>query len=250
MSNINNIRISHCPECLDNALSGIPCPCNFEEELRKQADDDWNQEDVRFRIEQLRNDGLPYPKYRQWTFDRDDLRNPEITNTCKAYVEEWPIYRADGKGIVFMGDTGTGKSFHAGCIANDQINKNIPVLMSGFRRIIDKLFDAGYGAKRTKFFEELHKYELLVLEDVGVERDTAYVSEQFYYIVDEWYLSGKPLIITTNLDSNKLLTDELDYKRSFDRILENSILIPMTGDSRRLEIAERNHKKYKDSLEL
>lgn len=248
MNSPNNNGLSFCPKCLESALLGVPCEC--VEERRKQSDAEWHQDNICRDVEQKRKKGLAYPKYRQWRFDNDNLRNPDITNTCRRYVEEWAVMRSDSVGIVFMGDAGTGKSFNAGCIANSLIDRNIPVLMTGFRKIVDDLFDAGYGEKRRKFFKELQEYELLIIEDVGVERGTAYISEQFYYMIDEWYLSLKPLIITTNLDTDELLTEALDYKRSFDRIIENNIQISMTGESRRLDIAGRKHEKYMDLLGL
>lgn len=43
---------------------------------------------------------------------------------------------------------------------------------------------------------------LLIIDDFGMERDTAYSKEKVYTIVNERYLSQRPTIITTNLPIN------------------------------------------------
>ena len=42
-------------------------------------------------------------------------------------------------------------------------------------------------------------YSLLVVDDLGVERNTEYAMEQIFIVIDSRYRSKKPLIVTTNL---------------------------------------------------
>lgn len=45
----------------------------------------------------------------------------------------------------------------------------------------------------------LDDYALLILDDLGVERNTEFVLEQMFQIIDGRYRCCKPLIVTTNL---------------------------------------------------
>jgi DNA replication protein DnaC len=84
-----------------------------------------------------------------------------------------------------------------------------------------------------------------------VERGTDYALEQVYAVVDARYLSGKPLIVTTNLAPIDIKNPGgLAYERIYDRILQNSIPVKMAGDSRRAEIAKQKRKKYQSLLGL
>lgn len=58
--------------------------------------------------------------------------------------------------------------------------------------------------------------------------------EHVYAIIDGRYKSGKPMVITTNLDSARF-NDSSDesWNRIFDRILERCYPIEFTGDNRR-----------------
>ena len=81
----------------------------------------------------------------------------------------------------------------------------------------------------------LQHYSLLVIDDLGVERDTSYSVEQVYNVVDTRAGSGKPVIITTNLSLKDLENPpSLAYKRIYDRVLEMCpIRLKMVGASRR-----------------
>ena len=78
--------------------------------------------------------------------------------------------RAENIGLLLWGDVGTGKSFFAGCIANALMEKEIPVCMTNFARIINDLASRFEG--RNEYIDRLFRYPLLILEDFGVERST------------------------------------------------------------------------------
>ena len=96
------------------------------------------------------------------------------------------------------GDVGTGKSFVAACIANALLDQGIPVLMMNFSKILNQM-GAMYSEERYRYIASFSNYSLLILDDLGIERSTEYALEQVYAVIDEWYKSGLPVIITTNL---------------------------------------------------
>ena len=57
---------------------------------------------------------------------------------------------------------------------------------------------------REEYIRRLCSCPLLILDDLGMERDTKFGLETVYDVIDGRYLSGKPLIVTTNLTLREL----------------------------------------------
>lgn len=211
----------------------MPCLCKCKsEELDKQKEEERKWQFKR-KCERLRKDGIADPSYLAQTFSKDDGRNPKISKICWEYAEHWDEMKADNIGILFYGSVGTGKSFQACCIAHALIDKGVSVCVTNFPRILNKL--QGFGEDKQTFLDQLNRYDLLVIDDLGVERDTSYSVEQIFNIIDARSRSGKPLIVTTNLSLSDLKNpSSLEYSRIYDRILEMCpIKLKITGESRR-----------------
>ena len=77
---------------------------------------------------------------------------------------------------------------------------------------------------------------LLILDDLGAERQSDFALEQVFNVVDSRYKSGKPVIITTNLSLQELKNpSDIKYKRIYDRILEMCVPLQFKGESKRKE---------------
>ena len=62
----------------------------------------------------------------------------------------------------------------------------------------------------------MQRYSLLVLDDLGAERDTAYAAEQIFNVVDARVQTGLPLIVTTNLSVAEMQqADSMQLKRVY-----------------------------------
>ncbi len=229
---------------------GIACECRNKEIEAERAAEERKQ--FLQRMEVLRRDGITDPAYIQYTFDQDDNRNPEVSEVCRRYVENWDEMFKDNIGILFYGGVGTGKSFMACCIANALIEKLVPVSVTNFPRILNTLQSFGFGEERQEFIDKLQRYKLLVIDDLGVERDTSYSTEQVYNIIDTRSRSGMPLIITTNLSMDDLKNPpSLAHSRIYDRVLEMCpIRLKLVGKSRRTAIANERRTKARKLLGL
>lgn len=229
---------------------GIACECRKKELEAERAAEERRQ--FLQRMEALRRDGITDPAYLQYTFELDDNRNPEVSEVCRRYVENWDEMFKDNIGILFYGGVGTGKSFLACCIANALIEKLVTVSVTNFPRILNKLQGIGIGEERQEFIDKLQRYKLLVIDDLGVERDTSYSTEQVYNIIDTRSRSGMPLIVTTNLSMDDLKNPpSLAHVRIYDRVLEMCpIRLKLVGESRRKAIANERRDKAKKLLGL
>ncbi len=192
--------------------------------------------------------GLSDEAYSECTFERDDRKDPELSDTCRNYVERWEAMKGAGVGILFCGTPGTGKSFYACAIANALLERQISALVTNFPRLLN-IFQAAKDKQR--YIDALRQYQLLVIDDLGVERESAYAAEQVYSVIDARYRSGLPIIVTTNMTIPELeKPGTMQGSRIYDRILEMCpVRLKMTGTSRRSERAAQKQRIVKDLLE-
>ena len=74
-----------------------------------------------------------------------------------------------------------------------------------------------------------------------MERDSPYVLETVYLVIDERYKSGKPFIITTNLSLEELRNPaDLEHGRIYDRIMERCVPVAFSGKNYRTDKGRKN----------
>ena len=82
-----------------------------------------------------------------------------------------------------------------------------------------------------------------------MERRTPYAREQVYEIVNRRYLSGLPMIVTTNLTLKELKDADRDDGRIHDRVLERCVPVCFDGPSLRREKAAQKLRRARELLE-
>lgn len=223
------------------------CPCEMEKSILEE--EDRKRRKFNDRMEALRKDGISDPEYLKYTFEQDDGKNPQFTKVCKRYVEHWEEMKKENTGILLYGNVGTGKTFLASCIANALMEKLVSAGITNLPRVLN-LMQSSKFEDRQRIIDNLQKYSLLVIDDLGVERDTSYSTETVFNVIDTRARSGKPLIITTNLSLEDLeRPKDLTYKRIYDRVLGLCpIRLNFEGNSRREEEAMNRRKKAREIL--
>ena len=214
----------------EERIVGCLCRCAAEE-AEKEREKHRAEEEL-LRIQQMKSAGLQDSTFFDYTFTNCDETHP-CAKYAHRYVEHFAEFQKNGQGLLFWGDVGTGKTFLAGCIANALMEKNIPVLMTSFPKLLNALGGI-YSGEKNEYLKSLNRYQLLIIDDLGVERDTPYVLETVYLVIDERYKSGKPFIITTNLSLEKLQNPaDLEHGRIYDRIMERCIPVAFSGKNYR-----------------
>lgn len=163
-----------------------------------------------------------------WTFDKDNGANP-VMKVARDYVAKWSEVLQSNVGLLLWGDVGTGKTFFAACIANALVEQNVSVRMTNFSSILNDLFSE---SDKNKYLDRLNDHNLLIIDDLGIERGTEYALEQVYNIIDTRYKSGRPLIITTNLTLEELnYPADVQHKRIYDRVLGMCVPVMFNGSN-------------------
>lgn len=227
----------------------VACMCKCRTEAYNEEEERRKQDARNRRIKDLRRMGFPDGDLVNCTFENDDRQNERITNAMRKYADNFRKYRDDGKGLLLWGDVGTGKTFYASCIANAVINQGMPALVTNFGRLTNII--GGTFEGKQNYIDGLNDFELLVIDDLGVERRSEYMQEMIYNIIDSRYRSGLPLIITTNLTLDEIKKPaEMAYTRIYDRVLEMCHPIQIAGNSRRRAEVRRTYFNMNDELGL
>ncbi len=234
----------HCGRCCAPKESKISFPwgeqvvrtmCKCEqEEFRKRTEEEKNRRRMEY-VESIRDTLIPYG-LRGATFENDNGSNPELTARAKRYADKWDEIKEKNIGLLFWGGTGNGKTYTAACVANALIDKGIPAIVTSFSTILGKDI-----SEREDYIQNLNRYDLLVLDDLGAERNTPFAMEVVYRVIDDRYTSGKPMIVTTNLTLEQMKKADglgVDYQRIYDRVLGMCIPLHFKAESVRGKIAE------------
>lgn len=224
------------------------CLCKCQTDQREREEEERKRIEFEKRVKQMRRAGFPDEEMQNWTFANDDLANERITKAMQRYVDNFAELRKIGKGLLLYGSIGTGKTYAACEVANALIDKGYPVYVTNFSRVLNTLqgtFD------KQDYIDELNRYQLLVIDDLGIERETAFAKEQVFNVIDARYRAGLPMIITTNLTIDDIKKPQnIGDSRIYDRILERCFPIEVTGQSRRRKAVINEYDEMRNLLGL
>ena len=119
-----------------------------------------------------------------------------------------------------------------------------------FAQIINDLQKGGFDFDKNEYIESIVSVPVLILDDLGIERDTSYAKEQVYNIVNSRYLKNKPTIFTTNIPIEQIKNsdDGVECERIYSRIMEMCIPIKVTGEDFRKKVQKRKLERNKERL--
>lgn len=219
-----------------------PTPCRCARERMEREEEQRRAQEAATLRARLRKEAFRDIPADNWRFDRAEITTPQLEK-ARRYAENWEQFRSDGVGLLLFGGVGTGKSYAAGCIANALIDQGISVLFLNMTDAVNRL-QSNHGAGRESYLKTLLGPELLILDDLGAERSTSIGRERVFDVVNSRHLSGKPMLITTNLSLGTMKNaDDLDDRRVFDRVLEVCVPVRFDGESfRRRSAAEHLEK--------
>lgn len=216
----------------------VMCQCMIEAREAEQA------REKAARIERARRISLMEEADAACTFENDDRKNPVVSDAMRRYADGFRKMWEKNIGLLLYGPVGTGKSFFAACVANALLEQEVSVKMTNFTRIINDMQAIFEG--RQEYLNGLNRNNLLIIDDLGVERESEYMQEQVYNIIDARYRAGRPLIVTTNIPLEEIKNPKnMQRQRIYDRVLELCHPVKIDGTSRRRRAvidhyAERN----------
>lgn len=153
-----------------------------------------------------------------------------IKENCKRYATS---FTKRSKSLLFMGNTGLGKTHLSLAIANVVINRGYSVIYGTAQNILRDLQNENFGrTDNLKYFEnEILSTDLLILDDLGTEFKNQFTVSCLYNIINSRLCAKLPTIISTNYTFEEL--EEKYDQRITSRITgQYSTLILVGNDIR------------------
>ena len=224
----------------------VMCKCATERREREEAK---RREYERMSyMTMLRSEAFRDMPVAGWRFESAAVTTPQLAK-ARGYVQHWDEFKKAGIGLIMFGDVGTGKSYAAGCIANALIDRLESVLFVRMADVVNRM-QGNFGADRDHYMQSLMCPDLLVLDDLGAERNTSFSKECVFDVVDKRLMTGKPMIITTNIPISIMRkATDLDDRRIYDRILAVCTPFRFNGGNFRKSIATDNWEKANQLLD-
>jgi len=227
----------------------VPCLCKCGKEQRDAEEQAVKKAESLRLMRDRRTEGFPDAEMQSWTFDKDDRSNPALSNLAHNFADNFSEMLRLGKGLLLYGEVGTGKTFIGACIVNAVIDKGYTAHATNFGRIVNQV-NSRYE-DRQEIYDELNSYDLLMIDDLAAERDTEYMQEIVFNVIDARARNRKPLIITTNLTAEELNNPgDTRKKRIYSRLYELCVPFEVKGKDRRKAALKENLTEIRSLLGL
>ncbi|WP_142830924.1 IS21-like element helper ATPase IstB [Planococcus soli] len=140
--------------------------------------------------------------------------------------------------LIFYGGVGTGKTFLSTLIGLNAIQtsaKNIKFFTVA--NLVNRLLDAHEKGTIGRFYKQLEKLDLLILDELGFIPLHKQGAELLFQVISMCY-ERNSLIITTNLrfgEWNHVFGDPILTEAVIDRLIHHSHLVVFKGPSHRMK---------------
>ena len=199
----------------------VPCPACGKEIARLRKAESHRQRARQLRL-RLRKYSQMIGRARTQTFKSFVLTNVSPT-VREAYLAAQKFAQHPQGWLVLSGSKGTGKSHLAAAVANyqEQLPENQrPTTLFFITSSLLDMLRSGYGQGDYDDVMGLCKsVELLILDDLGAEQDTAWARDKMFQIINYRYQGELPLLVVTNN-----LLSELD-PRIADRLSDDDFSV-------------------------
>lgn len=230
-----------CSNCKDTGfVDGKMCSC-LKELQRKLAYEQLSRSTPlhsctfeNFSLEYYRGNELAY-------------RQMERTLTaCRGYAER---FHPHSKSILFRGGTGLGKTHLSLAIANKVLEKGYGVVYGSTQNFAVSLekerFDRIDPEDAGDTNSQLISCDLLILDDLGTEFSSSYVTAALYNVINTRLQSDRPTIISTNLSFKELETRYSE--RLASRIIGDYAMFEFIGKDVRAQKRWEKMERAKES---
>ncbi len=151
--------------------------------------------------------------------DRSDV-SPAFRTGLRRAKAAAEIYSSNPRGwLLIRGSNGCGKTHLAAAIAGEAVDRGERVVFAVVPDLLDHLratYDPNSDARRDELFAAVRDADLLVLDDLGAHKTSAWAEEKLYQIVNYRTLAELATVVTTNLRLDEL---ERLHPRIFTRIV-------------------------------
>lgn len=245
---VSKVTVGECPECRNGIMSNgqperkrqlqklvyadgaekmIPCVCNKERIVQqKQREINANRIDTFSVIDE---------EYKHASWDDLELKSKDQQKayiTVNKYIDNFESNLKSGRGILFQGSYGTGKTYISAIIRREILKKGYSVLFVGFPEYFQMMVDSQKTFKQDdKIFDMAVEADLLILDEVNADLNS-WQQDELYKLVDK--RKGKSTIYTTNYKSDDFRSN-VKLAQSFSRMMAKKDIVILNGTDYRIK---------------
>lgn len=211
----------------------VNCVCDCNDIQRERYREEIKRLERQAEKPKIIHDTFSAPEMASLTFKADDAPKSEQGQLSRRWVAHYEQNKVKGdvKWLFFYGGCGTGKTFYAACIANAMLDRGYTVKMVTASEIAAEVFSA---QDKAAIYSKYNDYELLIIDDIGAERQTDYMFEIVYSVVNNRYNMHKALIMTSNMTTEETGNPkDKRMERIMSRVWERGYPMEFTGKDRR-----------------
>ena len=122
---------------------------------------------------------------------------------CRTYAL---TFAPSAGNLLFVGGTGLGKTFLSACIARAVADRGYSVVYETASHLFGKLEQARFNSNEETRREaaKFTDCDLLIIDDLGTEMPSQFVTAALYSLLNDRLLAGKPMVISTNLNVDEM----------------------------------------------
>lgn len=194
---------------------------------------------------------LTIASFRVDLYQTDDSRTKAtLAKRISAnFVKHFDKMQEKGKGLYFYSrEPGSGKTRLAASIGNALIKtygvsaKFITTI--GLINEIKSTFDKETGLNQSDLINAIKRVDVLILDDIGTEKQTPFVYETFFNILDSRMVAKKITIFTSNTQVEELHHNE----KIINRIGRMAVPVNLPEESVRSDLARRENEELQAIL--
>lgn len=186
-----------CPDCKDKELVlvqkkgewvAMPCKCKEIKATRRM----------------IKSSGLT-EEQRTVTFGnyKPTAETMGMYTTAAGYIKEFPSIMASdakNKGIWLSGTVGVGKTHLLLAITNNLLARKVPTIFVNTPELIGELLESQFDKENSlnSKIKTLQEAQVVVFDDIGKEKLTAWVRNQYYRILNQRYERRLPTLFSSN----------------------------------------------------
>lgn len=151
------------------------------------------------------------------------------------------ILSKDQKNLLFIGNTGLGKTFLSNCIAKKVLENGNSVIYQTAPIFIDKILKLSFSfdEKDKIQYEKIYDVDLLIIDDLGTETMTNNKYTELFKIINTRITKNKKILISTNLTLNQLF--ERYDERLISRLIGEFNICKFIGEDIRIKKKRLSH---------
>ena len=151
--------------------------------------------------------------------------------------------------LLVFGKPGSGKTMLLSALGDQLVKQGRSVCFSTCQMLLQELLRAKRDLRLERVIKKLHKFEALIIDDLGYVQQSREEMEVLLTLLSERYERGS-VLVSSNLPFSKweqIFKDPMTTAAAIDRLIHHSVIIELNIPSYRLEEAKKKQPKSTSS---